>query len=177
MGEPEINAFLTHLALTEKVSASTQTQALSALRFLDRDVLSLGGPRAAAAPGSRGAAAGGGPSGPAPAFGASHRRRAPGRAPADRGRGPPMSCTASANWGSLERLNCSTRRGRTACRCQTRWTIMRERPSCWARVRTLQRVPAGGASSGWRPGCAAPAPGSGPARRAPGPPAAASGQR
>ncbi len=34
MGEPEINAFLTHLALTEKVSAPTQTQALSALLFL-----------------------------------------------------------------------------------------------------------------------------------------------
>jgi site-specific recombinase XerD len=31
MAEPEINAFLTHLAVKEKVSASTQNQALSAL--------------------------------------------------------------------------------------------------------------------------------------------------
>mgnify|MGYP005845575721 FL=1 len=40
MGEPEINAFLTHLAVKEKVSASTQNQALSALLFLYRHVLS-----------------------------------------------------------------------------------------------------------------------------------------
>ena len=39
MAEPEINAFLTHLAVVEKVSASTQTQALSALLFLYRHVL------------------------------------------------------------------------------------------------------------------------------------------
>lgn len=39
MGEPEINAFLTHLAVAEKVSASTQNQALSALLFLYRYVL------------------------------------------------------------------------------------------------------------------------------------------
>ena len=39
MGEPEINAFLTHLALKERVSASTQNQALSALLFLYRHVL------------------------------------------------------------------------------------------------------------------------------------------
>lgn len=39
MGEQEINAFLTHLAVDEKVSASTQTQALSALLFLYRNVL------------------------------------------------------------------------------------------------------------------------------------------
>jgi integron integrase len=39
MAEPEINAFLTHLAVNEKVSASTQTQALSALLFLYRHVL------------------------------------------------------------------------------------------------------------------------------------------
>jgi integron integrase len=39
MTEPEINAFLTHLAVQEKVSASTQTQALSALLFLYRHVL------------------------------------------------------------------------------------------------------------------------------------------
>ncbi len=41
MGEPEINAFLTHLAVKEKVSASTQNQALSALLFLYRHVLGL----------------------------------------------------------------------------------------------------------------------------------------
>ena len=34
MTEPEINEFLTHLAVDENVSASTQTQALSALLFL-----------------------------------------------------------------------------------------------------------------------------------------------
>jgi len=39
MAEPEINAFLTHLAMDEHVSASTQTQALSALLFLYRHVL------------------------------------------------------------------------------------------------------------------------------------------
>jgi integron integrase len=39
LAEPEINAFLTHLAVTEQVSASTQTQALSALLFLYRNVL------------------------------------------------------------------------------------------------------------------------------------------
>lgn len=39
MGEEEINAFLTHLAVDEKVSASTQTQALSALLFMYRNVL------------------------------------------------------------------------------------------------------------------------------------------
>ncbi len=39
MAEPEINAFLTHLAVAEQVSASTQTQALSALLFLYRRVL------------------------------------------------------------------------------------------------------------------------------------------
>jgi integron integrase len=45
MAEPEINAFLTHLALKERVSASTQNQALSALLFLYRYVLGreLGG--------------------------------------------------------------------------------------------------------------------------------------
>ena len=36
LGDEEINAFLTHLAVTEHVSASTQTQALSALLFLYR---------------------------------------------------------------------------------------------------------------------------------------------
>ena len=39
MGELEINAFLTHLAVNEKVSASTQNQALSALLFLYRNVI------------------------------------------------------------------------------------------------------------------------------------------
>ncbi len=39
MAEPEINAFLTHLAVREKASASTQNQALSALLFLYRYVL------------------------------------------------------------------------------------------------------------------------------------------
>ncbi len=39
MAEPEINAFLTHLAMKEKVSASTQNQALCALLFLYRHVL------------------------------------------------------------------------------------------------------------------------------------------
>jgi integron integrase len=39
MAEPEINAFLTHLAVREHVSASTQTQALSAILFLSRRVL------------------------------------------------------------------------------------------------------------------------------------------
>jgi integrase len=39
MAEPEINAYLTHLAVQKDVSASTQTQALSALLFLYRHVL------------------------------------------------------------------------------------------------------------------------------------------
>ena len=39
MGEPEINAFLTHLAVQKHVSASTQNQALSALLFLYRHVI------------------------------------------------------------------------------------------------------------------------------------------
>jgi integron integrase len=39
MGEAEISAFLTDLAVREKVSASTQNQAFSALLFLYRDVL------------------------------------------------------------------------------------------------------------------------------------------
>ena len=38
MAEPEINAFLTHVAVKETVSASTQNQALSALLFLYRHV-------------------------------------------------------------------------------------------------------------------------------------------
>jgi integron integrase len=39
MGKQELNAFLSHLAVKEHVSASTQTQALSALVFLYRHVL------------------------------------------------------------------------------------------------------------------------------------------
>jgi integron integrase len=39
MGKPELTAFLSHLATGEHVSASTQTQALSALVFLYRNVL------------------------------------------------------------------------------------------------------------------------------------------
>jgi integrase len=39
MGQPEINAFLTHLAVQENVSASTQNQALAVLLFLYRHVL------------------------------------------------------------------------------------------------------------------------------------------
>ena len=39
MGETEINAFLTNLAVKEKVSASTQNQALSALLFLYRHII------------------------------------------------------------------------------------------------------------------------------------------
>jgi site-specific recombinase XerD len=41
MGVPEIEAFLSHLAVEGKVSASTQDQALSALLFLYRHVLHL----------------------------------------------------------------------------------------------------------------------------------------
>ena len=39
MGSPEIEAFLTHLAVQEQVAASTQNQALSAILFLYREVL------------------------------------------------------------------------------------------------------------------------------------------
>ena len=42
MAEPEINAYLTHLAVKEKVSASTQNRALSALLSLYRYVLDRG---------------------------------------------------------------------------------------------------------------------------------------
>jgi integron integrase len=41
MGSAEIEAFLTHLAVKEKVAASTQNQAFSALLFLYREVLRL----------------------------------------------------------------------------------------------------------------------------------------
>lgn len=40
--EPQINAFLSHLAVEQKVSASTQNQALAALLFLNRAVLRRG---------------------------------------------------------------------------------------------------------------------------------------
>ena len=39
MGAPEVEAFLTDLARTKQVAASTQNQALSALIFLYREVL------------------------------------------------------------------------------------------------------------------------------------------
>ncbi len=39
MGEPEINSFLSHLAVRDRVAASTQNQALCALLFLYRHVL------------------------------------------------------------------------------------------------------------------------------------------
>lgn len=39
MAEPEVTAFLSHLAVDKIVSSSTQTQALSAILFLYRDVL------------------------------------------------------------------------------------------------------------------------------------------
>ena len=41
MGAPEVTAFLTSLAVRDKVAASTQNQALSALLFLYREVLGL----------------------------------------------------------------------------------------------------------------------------------------
>jgi site-specific recombinase XerD len=39
MVRADIETFLTHLAIDQQVAASTQNQALSALLFLDRDVL------------------------------------------------------------------------------------------------------------------------------------------
>ena len=41
MGSCEIEAFLTHLAVDEKVAASTQNQAFNALLFLYREVLKI----------------------------------------------------------------------------------------------------------------------------------------
>jgi integrase len=41
MGDAEVQAFLTYLAVQQRVSASTQNQALSALLFLYREVLQL----------------------------------------------------------------------------------------------------------------------------------------
>jgi integron integrase len=39
LGEHDVTAFLTHLAVTDRVAASTQSQALAAILFLYRDVL------------------------------------------------------------------------------------------------------------------------------------------
>ena len=39
LGEPEISAFLTHLAVDKHVAAATQNQALSAILFLYKQVL------------------------------------------------------------------------------------------------------------------------------------------
>ncbi len=41
MGAAEVEAFLSHLAVENRVSASTQNQALAALLFLYREVLSV----------------------------------------------------------------------------------------------------------------------------------------
>ena len=41
LGTRDVEAFLTHLAVERKVSASTHNQALSALLFLYRDVLRI----------------------------------------------------------------------------------------------------------------------------------------
>ena len=41
MGAPEVEAFLSHLAVSRDVAASTQNQALSALLFLYREVLGI----------------------------------------------------------------------------------------------------------------------------------------
>jgi hypothetical protein len=40
MGAPEIRAFLSYLAVERKVAAATQTQALSGIIFLYREILS-----------------------------------------------------------------------------------------------------------------------------------------
>jgi len=42
MGTEEIKAFLTHLAVDENVAAATQNQALKAILFLYREVLTMG---------------------------------------------------------------------------------------------------------------------------------------
>lgn len=41
MGAPEVEAFLSHLAVENRISASTQNQALAALLFLYRNVLGV----------------------------------------------------------------------------------------------------------------------------------------
>ncbi len=43
MGKPEIEAFLTHLAINRNVAASTQNQAFNAILFLYTHVLNRGG--------------------------------------------------------------------------------------------------------------------------------------
>jgi len=43
MGAPEVEAFVTDLAVSGGVAASTQNQALAALLFLYREVLGIGG--------------------------------------------------------------------------------------------------------------------------------------
>ena len=45
MGGPEVEAFLTHLAVEEHVAASTQNQALAALLFLYQQILEIELPR------------------------------------------------------------------------------------------------------------------------------------
>jgi integron integrase len=45
MGEPEINAFLSHLATSDHVASNTQNQALAALLFLYRNVLEIPFPK------------------------------------------------------------------------------------------------------------------------------------
>ncbi len=42
MGDPEISAFLTHLAVDKNVSTSTQNQALFAVLFLYKEALKQG---------------------------------------------------------------------------------------------------------------------------------------
>jgi hypothetical protein len=55
MGEPEINAFLTYLAVAQRVGAATQNQALAALLFLYRRVLGkeMAAPGPSCAPNAR----------------------------------------------------------------------------------------------------------------------------
>jgi len=45
MGAPQVEAFLTHLAVKRNVAASTQNQALNAILFLYKEVLELELPR------------------------------------------------------------------------------------------------------------------------------------
>jgi hypothetical protein len=56
MGSPEVEAFLTYLAVHEHVSASTQNQCLQALLFLYRRVLEIELPHGAGIAGARGRA-------------------------------------------------------------------------------------------------------------------------
>jgi len=41
-GEPEVEAFLTHLGVERKISGSTQNQAMRAILFLYKEVLGRG---------------------------------------------------------------------------------------------------------------------------------------